>query len=65
MGTLLAALVKYADSDNTKDLDSDEEKPKKGKKNGGAKGRQHNQGSHGNNCKRKPDNLNFVANTNV
>ena len=26
IGTLMAALVKYADSDNTKDLDSDEEK---------------------------------------
>ena len=44
MGTLMAALVKYADSDNTKDLDSDEEKPEKGKKNDGAKGQQHNQG---------------------
>ena len=38
MGTLMAALVKYVDSDNTKDPDSDEEKPEKGKKNGGAKG---------------------------
>ena len=33
LGTLMAALVKYADSDNTKDPDSDEEKPEKGKKN--------------------------------
>ena len=33
MGTLTAALVKYVDSDNTKDPDSDEEKPEKGKKN--------------------------------
>ena len=47
MGTLIAALVKYADSDNTKDLDSNEEKPEKGKKNGGAKGQQHNQGAMG------------------
>ena len=38
LGTLMAALVKYADSDNTKDPDSDNEKPEKGKKNGGAKG---------------------------
>ena len=30
-------MVKYADSDNTKDPDFDEEKPEKGKKNGGAK----------------------------
>ena len=65
MGTLMAALVKYADSDNTKDPDSDEEKLEKGKKNDGAKGQQHNQGSHGNNGKRKADNSDFVANTNV
>ena len=65
MGTLMAALVKYVDSDNTKDPNSDEEKPEKGKKNGGAKGQQHNQGSHGNNGKRKVDNSDFVANTNV
>ena len=38
MGTLMAALVKYADSDNTKDPDSDNEKPEKGKKDGRAKG---------------------------
>ena len=65
MGTLMATLVKYVDSDNTKDPDFDEEKPKKGKKIGGAKGQQHNQGSHGNNGKRKADNSDFVANTNV
>ena len=44
---LMAALVKYADSDNTKDPDSDEEKPEKGNKNGGAKGQQHNQAAMG------------------
>ena len=38
LGTLMAALVKYADSDNTKDPDSDDEKPEKGKKIDGAKG---------------------------
>ena len=64
MGTLMAALVKYADSDNTKDPDSDEEKPEKGKRNGGVKGQQHNQGGHGNNGKHKADS-DFVANANV
>ena len=61
----MAALVKYADSDNTKDPESDEEKPEKGKKSAGTKG-QHNQIGHGNNGKRKADNnSDFVANTNV
>ena len=64
MGALMAALVKYADSDNTKDPDSDNERPEKGKKNGGAKGQHHNQGGHGNNGKRKADS-DFVANANV
>ena len=61
----MAALVKYADSDNTKDPDYDEEKLEKGKKNGGAKGQHHNQGGHGNNSKRKADNSDLVANTNM
>ena len=30
MGTLMASLVKYADSDSTKDPESDDEKPEKG-----------------------------------
>ena len=52
MGTLMAALVKYADSDNTKDPDSDNEKPEKGKKNGNGKGHQHNPANQGGNkCK--------------
>ena len=34
----MAALVKYVDSDNTKDPDSDQDKPEKGKKNAGTKG---------------------------
>ena len=38
MATLMAALVKYADSDNTKDPESEEDKPGKGKKNGNTKG---------------------------
>ena len=66
MTTLMAALVKYADSDNTKDPESEEDKPGKGKKNGNTKGQQHNSAGHGNNGKRKTDNsLDFVANTNA
>ena len=38
MGTLMAALVKYADSDSTKDPASDDEKAGKGKQNGNGKG---------------------------
>ena len=65
-GTLMAALVKYADSDSTKDPESDDEKPGKGKKSGSNKGQQHNPAGHGNNGKRKADNsLDFVANTNT
>ena len=37
---LMAALVKYADSDTTKDPDSEEDKQGKGKKNGNTKGQQ-------------------------
>ena len=66
MSTLMAALVKYADSDNTKDPNSEENKPGKGKKNDNTKGQQHNPAGHGNNGKRKADNsLDFVANTNA
>ena len=42
MGTLMAALVKYADSDSTKDPESDDDKTGKGKKSGNTKGQQHN-----------------------
>ena len=63
----MAALVKYADSDNTKDPDSDEEKSGKGKKHG--RGQQQNPTgqSQGNNGKRKHTNggSDFVANTNA
>ena len=60
------ALVKYADSDSTKDPVSDEEKIAKGKKNDNAKGQQHNPAAHGNSDKRKADSsLDFVANTNA
>ena len=62
MGQLMAALVKDADSDNTKDPVSDEEKTGKGKKNGNGKGHQHNPTNQGGN-KRKANE--FVANTNA
>src|SRR3954464_15055158 len=41
MGTLMAALVKYADSDSTKDPVSDDEKTWKGRKNSNSKGQQY------------------------
>lgn len=67
MGELMAALTKYADLDNTKDLGSDEEKAGKGKKSGTGKGQQHNTAgqNHGNNGKRKQTDgsSDFVANT--
>ena len=53
MGTLMAALVKYTDSDSTKDPESDDEKQGKGKKCSNTKGQQHNPAGHGNNGKRK------------
>ena len=37
MGELMAFLIKYANSDSTKDPESDEEKAGKGKKSGNAK----------------------------
>ena len=62
----MTALVKYADSNSTKDPESDDEKPRKGKKSGNTKGQQHNPADHGNSGKRKADNnLDFVANTNT
>ena len=65
MGEFRAALVKYADSGNTKDPESDEEKVGKGKKNGNAKGQHHN--TVGQNSKRKQTDggSDFVANTNM
>ena len=68
----MAALIKYADSDNTKDLGSDDEKSNKGKKSGNGKGQQHNATGHngsnqGNGGKRRhPDGgSNLIANTNT
>ena len=60
MGQLLAALVKYADSDSTKDPASDEEKTGKGNKNGNAKGLQHNPANQGGNNKHKADAISEV-----
>ena len=65
-GQLMAALVKYADSDSTKDTESDDEKAGKGKKSGNTKGTQPNPANQGGNNKRKANgNLEFVANTNT
>ena len=62
----MAALVKYADSDSTKDPDSKNDKTGKGKKSGNTKGQQHNPTGHGNNGKHKADaSLDFMANTNA
>ena len=61
----MAALVKYVDSDNTKDPEFDEEKIGKRKKSGNAKG-QHNTASQGGNGKHRADGgLDFIANTNT
>ena len=62
MGTLMAALIKYADSDTTKDPVSDEEKAMKGNKKSNGKGHQHNPVNQRGN-KHKADE--FVANTNT
>src|SRR6187399_1715191 len=64
MGTLMGALVKYADSDSTKYPDSDNDKSGKVNKNG--KVPQPNPVSQGHNGKRKADSSSdFVANTNA
>ena len=56
----------YADSDSTKDPESDDGKTGKGKKSGNTKGQHHNPVGHGNGGKRKADHsLDFVANTNT
>ena len=66
MGQLMAALVKYADSNSTKDPESDDEKIGKGKKNGNAKGLHHNTTNQGGHGKHKADGSSeFVANTNA
>src|SRR4051812_32454362 len=45
MGELMAALIKYVNSDSTKDPEFDDEKPGKGKKSSSTKGQQHNPAS--------------------
>ena len=62
MGTLIAALVKYVDSDNTKDPASDDEKAGKGKRNGNGKGQQHDPGNQNSNKCKADDNPKLVAN---
>ena len=62
----MVALIKYVDSDGTKDPESDDEKPGKGKKSSNTRGKQHNPPNQGGNGKRKADgSLDFVANTNT
>ena len=61
MGTLMAALVKYADFDGTKDPPSDDERAGKGKKNGNGKGPQHNPGNQGGSKRKADGSLEFVA----
>ena len=66
MGQLMVALVKYADSNSTKDPESDDEKAGKGKKSSNAKGLQPSPANQGGNNKRKADGgSEFVANTNA
>ena len=64
MGTLMAALVKYADSDSTKDPASDDERTGKGKRNGNGKGPQHNPANQGGNKRKADGSMEFVANAN-
>ena len=62
----MAALVKYADSDSTKDAETDDDEAGKGKKNSNSKGHQYKPAGHGNGGKRKVDgSMDFVANTNA
>ena len=65
MGMLMAALVKYADSDSTKDPVSDDERTGKGKKNGNGKGPQHNPANQGGNKRKADGSMEFVANANA
>ena len=58
----MAVLVKYADSDGTKDPPSDDERTGKGKKNGNGKGPQFNPGNQGGGKRKADGSLEFVAN---
>ena len=60
----MAALVKYADSDSTKDPETDDDEAGKGRKNSNSKQQQYKPAGHGNGGKRKADgSMDFVANT--
>ena len=61
----IAALVKYTDSNSTKDPASDEEKTGEGRKNGKGKGQQHNPTNQGGNKRKDEGNPEFVANANA
>ena len=61
----MAALVKYVDSDSTKDPASDDEKTGKGRRNGNGKGQRHNPGNQNGNKRKADGNPEFVANTNT
>ena len=62
----MAALVKYVNSDCTKDPKSDIDKIGNAKRSGNAKGQHHNPAGHGNGGKRKADHgLDFEANINT
>ena len=65
MGQLMAALVKYTDSDSTKDPKSDDEKTGTGKKNGNDKGPHHNPANQGGNKCKADGSPEFVAKTNA
>lgn len=66
MGTLMVALVKYVDSDSTKDPETDDDEAGKGKKNSNSKGHQYKPAGHGNGAKCKADgSMDFVVNTNA
>ena len=62
MGTLMAALVKYADSDSTKDPEFDNERTDKGKQNDSRKDQQHNPVNQSGKKRKANDNPELVAN---
>src|SRR4051812_37754715 len=62
MGELMNVVIKYAESDKTKDADSEEDKVGQNKKNGGKGSQSQNQQSK---CRLDQNTSNLVANTNV
>lgn len=67
MGDLMDVLTRYAESDGTKDPDSDEDKVGKNQKGEGGKGNQQsgNEGNQNNKRKQPEGGSEFVANTNT